>query len=112
MKYATQSNVIYLTHPTFNFELFLMRVVVALSRANMTYYDLAHRANLSETTVCRIMGRRAKNMYVGTLAKISQALHVSSDYLLGVKRAATLREREIEQETQYNLRQQRRRDAV
>lgn len=103
MKRATRNEVIYLTHPTFNFERFIMRVVVALSRAGLSYYDLAFRTNLGHTTIARIMGQRSKNMMVGTVSKIAQALHISADYLLDVRAARTVREREIENEAQYNL---------
>lgn len=108
MKRSTPNNIIFLTFPTFDFDLFLMRVIVAMSQADVSYADLAHRMNLCESTVCRIMSRRSRNMYVSTVAKIAKALGISPDYLLDIRPAKTKRERGIEQETQYNLRFERR----
>jgi transcriptional regulator with XRE-family HTH domain len=103
-----KSNLVHLSFPTFDFSKFLMRVVVAMSQTNLSYCDLAHRTNLSEGTICRIMSRRSKNMYVTTVAKIAEALKISADYLLDLRRARTLREKEVEQEAQYNLRVEKR----
>jgi len=111
MKRSTPDNVIYLTFPKFNFELFLMRAVVAMIQADLSYYDIAHRTNLGLSTICRIMSRRSKNMYVGTAAKIAKALGVSADYLLDIRPARTKRECIIEEETQENLKMEQRRAA-
>ena len=102
------NNVIHLTFPRFDFELFLMRVIVAMSRTGMTYCDLAHWTNLSEATIARIMSRRSKNMMVGTASQIARALRVSAEYLLDQRPARTKQEKEIEHETQYNLSLRRR----
>lgn len=109
MKRATSNNVIYLHHSSFDFELFLMRIVVAMSRTNMTHYDLANAANLSYDTICRIMGQRSKNMFVGTAAKLAQAIRVSTDFLLGNREARTDSEREIAWEVKHNIQQRRNR---
>jgi predicted transcriptional regulator len=93
-----KSNLVFLAHPEFDFNQFLLRIMAAMRQTNMSNYDLAHSTNLCTSTICRIMGKRSKNMQVGTVSKIAQALKVSSDYLLGVRAARTIRERGIEED--------------
>ena len=97
-----ENNLVHLSFSTFEFERFLMRLVVAMSQSNLSYSDLAYRSNLCTSTICRIMSRRSKNMFAGTVAKLAQALALSSDYLLGTRDARTARERSIEQEAEAN----------
>ena len=106
-KHWTPSNVVYLTFPNFDFETFLMRLVVAMSRAGLSNCDLAHRTGLSDGTIARILSYRSKNMFVGTVARVAKVLRISVDYLVGNRGATSTREKDNEQEVQHNFVQRR-----
>ncbi len=110
-KNTVPNNVVYLTLSTFDFNEFLMRLVVAMSRVDMNACELAYRANLSYSTICRVMARKSLDMRVATVSKLAAALQVSTDFLLGNRKPSSKREIEIEAEAQDNLRIQRRRNA-
>lgn len=93
-----QSNLVHLTFPKFDFNLFLLRVVIAMQQSGLSNYDLAHRTTLSHSTIARITSQRSKNMYVGTVACIAEALGISADYLMDQRNARTKREKEVESE--------------
>jgi len=95
---SKESNLVSLNFPEFDFYTFLLRVVVAMSQSGMSHYDLAYHTTLSHSTIARIMSRRSKNMYIGTVARIAKALGVSTDFLIGQREARTKREKGIDEE--------------
>lgn len=60
---------------------------IAASRAlhEMSQYDLARQAGLTQTTVARVEKAHKPRVAVETLYAIADALGVSTDYLLGRK---------------------------
>jgi hypothetical protein len=48
-------------------------------------------------------------MFVGTVAKLAESVGISADYMLGIRDARTMRERDVEQEAESNWRFERRR---
>lgn len=67
-------------------EVFAQRLQIAMYWKEWTGADLARRSGLTAATISRyICGQRLPN--VARLIKLSKALDVSSDYLLGLSEA-------------------------
>lgn len=72
-----------------NFEKYLARLVSAAGELEMMDKDLALKSGLSYSTVHKIMEQKSKNMLVTTCYKLSVAIGVSADWLMGLRAANT-----------------------
>jgi len=61
------------------------RIAAARVMADLTQQELAARAGIAQSALARIERGNRPQLSVGTLYAIAQALHVSTDYLLGLK---------------------------
>ena len=61
------------------------RIASARVMADLTQKELADRAGIAQSALARIERGNRPQLSVGTLYAIAQALHVSTDYLLGLK---------------------------
>jgi len=61
------------------------RIASARVMADLTQQDLADRAGIAQSALARVERGNRPQLSVGTLYAIAQALHVSTDYLLGLK---------------------------
>jgi len=68
------------------------RIAAARVMADLTQRELSDRAGIPQSALARIERGNRPQLSVGTLYAIAQALHVSTDYLLGLKA-----EEEVEQ---------------
>ena len=61
------------------------RIASARVMADFTEQELADRAGIPQSALARIERGNRPQLSVGTLYVIAQALHISTDYLLGLK---------------------------
>ena len=61
------------------------RIASARVMADLTQQELADSAGIPQSALARIERGNRPQLSVGTLYAIAQALHVSTDYLLGLK---------------------------
>lgn len=64
------------------------RVLLLRRRATLSQHDLAERAGIDVMTVSRLERGTKKRLEVEPLARLSRALGVSTDYLLGLHESA------------------------
>src|SRR5215831_9038143 len=60
------------------------RVLLSRRRAGLTQQELAEAVGVSATTIARLEQGRTQQISTGSLERMSRALGVSADYLLGL----------------------------
>ena len=69
------------------------RIAATRVMADLTQQELAARAGIAQSALARVERGNRPQLSVGTLYAIAQALHVSTDYLLGLKEEPEPREK-------------------
>ena len=92
------------------------RVLLLRRRAALSQHELAQKAGIDVMTISRLERGAKKRLEVEPLARLSRALGVSADYLLGVQddaqtASSAARPREAAHETKPTTRQRTRKAA-
>ncbi len=61
------------------------RIAAARVMADLTQKELADRAGIAQSALARIERGNRPQLSIGTLYAVAQSLHISTDYLLGLK---------------------------
>ena len=61
------------------------RIASARVMADLTQKELADRAGFAQSALARIERGNRPQLSIGTLYAVAQSLHISTDYLLGLK---------------------------